>query len=144
MTFRSDGCAGCGTWNPLLQTGHPPGTKSSQTQKIQKNYKGLKITVCMHKLGQIMGKKMHTKTKRTQPTTSEEPGKQGVGTKSRSAAHMFPACNTTHQGVGKTPKPSLWPNSWTCCPYPLHIKTSSAQPPQGNQQGTCYFLFPQL
>ena len=37
-----------GTWDPLLQTGLTPGQKSPQATKYKKNYKGLKITVCMH------------------------------------------------------------------------------------------------
>ena len=80
---------------------------------------GLKITVFMCSWGKFWTK--DTKRPKNPTATSEEPGaeqKQGVGSKSR-VLSMPPALNTT-RGVGKTPKPPLWPNAWTH-PYPHPI-----------------------
>ena len=45
-------------------------------------------------------------------------------------------------GVGKAPKPPLWPNLWTH-PYPHSIKGTSSPAPQGASKGTyCLFSLP--
>ena len=90
-------------------------TNISSSNEIQRNYKGLKITVCMQSWGKLWTIR-YKKTEKTQLPLL----------KSRKAAyleqkqkHIPPAFSTT-QGVVKTPKPPLWPDPWTH-PYLLPI-----------------------
>ena len=71
----------------------------------------------MHEqLGQILGEKIQKEQKdgKTQLLLlKSREQKQGVGSKNR-VLLMPPALNTT-KGVGKPPKPHLWPDPWTHC-----------------------------
>ena len=92
----------------------------------------------MHaQLGQIMDKKIQ-KDQKSPTANSEEPGeKQGPGSKSR-VLHMHPA-HTTTKGVGKPPKPPLWPDLWTR-PYPHPIEGSSSSS-LGSKEGNLLLVF---
>ena len=86
----------------------------SLSNKIQRNYRGLKITGCMG-VRANSGEK-DTKKPKNPTATIEEPGKkQGFWSKSRLLC-MPPALNIT-KGMGKTPKPPFRSNPWTH-PYP--------------------------
>ena len=94
-----------GTWDPLPSSACT-WTNVSFSNKVQRNYKGLKITAHMQ-LGQI--RVTGCKKTKNPAATSEE-----LGAKSRLLC-IPPALST--KGVGKPPKPPLWPNSGTH-PYP--------------------------
>ena len=87
----------------------------SSSNKIQRNYKELKITACS------WGQLWTTRYKKTKnPTaTSEEPGAKAGGQEKSRVLLMPPAHNTT-KGVGRPPKPPLRPDPWTH-PYPHPI-----------------------
>ena len=101
-------------------------TNDSSSNKIQRNYKGLKVAACMHtQVGQIMDK-----IRKDQKPNCHF---RRAGSKSR-VLHMRPA-HTTTKGVGRPPKPRLWTH-----PYPHPIEGASSPPPRGASKGTCYLL----
>ena len=89
-------------------------TNFSWSNNTQRNYKGLKITVCMSRWGKLWTVR-YKKTKKPNCHFWRSWSKNGMGRKSR-VLHMAPALNTTIR-VGKIPKPPLWLDPWTC-PYP--------------------------
>ena len=92
-------CCSAGTW-----------TNVSSSNKIQRNYKGLKITACVcswDKLWTIRYKK----TKTQLPPLKSWEQKQGT---------VHDPCTRHHQVVGISPKPPLRPDPWTR-PYPHSI-----------------------
>ena len=90
-----------GTWDPLLHCCNACTWKNvPQSNKIQRNYKGLKITACMYSWGKFWTKDIK---KPQLPLLKSREQKQGVRSKSR-VLHMRPALNTT-KGVGRPPKP---------------------------------------
>ena len=102
-----------GTWDPLLQ--RLPLDKrlteqKKKKKKKQRNYKGLKITVkaCTPSWGKLWTTR-DKKTKKTQlPLLRSQEKKQDVEIKSWVLC-MSPEHNTT-KGMGRPPKPPLWPN----------------------------------
>ena len=122
-----------GTWNPLLwHCSAFTWTDVSLSKKIQRNYKGLKITVCMRNWGKFSIK--DTKRLKNTETTSEElEAKAGV-------LCMLPAHSITKR----------WAEHWghpfdlalgcipTLTPYkePAHLDSRS------KQQGSLLLVFP--
>ena len=102
-----------GTWDPWLQCCNAcTRTHLSSSNKIQRSYMGLKITVCMGSWGKFWTQKL------TNPiaTFEEQGAKVIVESKSR-VLHMRPAFNITI-GVGKTPESPF-------CSIPAHTPTLS-------------------
>ena len=134
--FKDHSETGC-TWDlrpfaAVLAPGQmfPWATKYKETIGTEKN--GIHDL-----LGQIMDKKIQ-KDQKSPTANSEEPGeKQGPGSKSR-VLHMHPA-HTTTKGVGKPPKPPLWPDLWTR-PYPHPIEGSSSSS-LGSKEGNLLLVF---
>ena len=112
-----------GSWDPLLQCLH----LDSSSNKIQRNYMGLKITACLPTGGANSGQKIQ-RDQKTQLTILKSPEqKRGVGSKSR-VLSMPPAQNIT-SGVGRPPKPPLQPDTLdTPLPSP-HIRRELPPPP---------------
>ena len=81
-------------------------TNVSLSNKLQRDYMGLKITECMCSWGKLWA----TRYKKTEkPTaTSKEHGAQ-----SGSRVLCMPPIHTATKGVAKPPKPPLWPDVWT-------------------------------
>ena len=86
----------------------------SSSNKIQRNYKGLKITVCICSWGKLWTIK-YNKAKKTLFYFWRDEGKIWV-------LGMSPAHNAT-KDMGRPPKPSPWFDPWTC-PYPCPYKES--------------------
>ena len=127
-----------GTWDPLLQCCNAcTRTHLSSSNKIQRSYVGLKITVCMGSWGKFWTPKL------TNPIASfeEQGAKLIVESKSR-VLHMCPALNITI-GVGKTPKSPF-------CSIPAHTpnlspyKEQAHYPPPGvsKQRSLLFVLAP--
>ena len=99
-------------------------TNVSLNNKIQRNYKGLKISVCMHSWGKLWTTR-YKKTKNPS-ATSEEPGaKAGRPEQNQSTVHA--PCTQHHQSGGQTtsatppdptpgPTPTLTPYKEPACP----------------------------
>ena len=90
-------------------------THVSSGNKIQRNYKRLKITACMRSWGKLWITR-YEKTKKPTATSKESGAKQGTA--------PVP-CTQHHQGVSRSPKPRLRPHPWTC-PYPHPIQGTSS------------------
>ena len=95
-------------------------TNISWSYKIQRNYKGLKITVCMHSWGKFCTKRYKKRPKSPSATSEEPRAKAGKGVGNKSRVLRMPPAHTTTKGVGKSPKPPLRPDPWTH-PYPHPI-----------------------
>ena len=109
-------------------------TNVSSSNKIQRNYKGLKITVCMCSWGKFWTSYKETK----------KPNCHFWRARKKSRVLRMPPAHNTTKGVGKTPKPPLWPDPWTH-PYPHPISGTSSPAPLREQASkeTCYlFLLP--
>ena len=65
-----------GTWDPLLQS--RKWTNVSSSNKTQRNYKGLKITVCVNNWGRLWTTN-YKKTKNTLPLLKSQEQKQAAG-----------------------------------------------------------------
>ena len=121
-----------GTWDPLWQC-HNACTKThpSLSNKMQRNYMGLKITVCMHSWGKFWTKdKNHQKTQLPLLKSSE----QVQGT----VVLCVPPAYTTTKGVCKPPKPPLWPGPWTHTSP--HLNKEQTQPFGSQQQRNLLFV----
>ena len=122
-----------GVWHSLLQRCDAyTCANTSSSNKIQRIYAGLKITACM------AGANSEQKTKKN---TQKNPNclfwrarskNEVLGAKESRVPRMPLALNTT-RGVGKTPKPPLWPDAWTH-PYPHPISETSSPAPSGSEQ----------
>ena len=69
-------------------------------------------------IGANYGQRIQKNLKTQQPHLKNLRAKAGVRSKIR--VLLMPSVHTTTKGVGRPPKPSLWPNSWTCsypCPH---------------------------
>ena len=98
--------------------------------KIQGNYKGLKITACMHSWDKIWTKR-YKKTKKKPNWISVE--EQGVRAGSKSRVLCMPPCKQHHQrSGGNTPEPSLQPSACTH-PYCHPVQRTSSFPPLGTK-----------
>ena len=88
----------------------------------------------MHvQLGPIMGMKTQNQNKtKTLTPTSEEP---------RAKAVYMSLAHNTIKGVGRPPKPPLWPDPWTSS-YPHFMKGNSSPLPPVSEQArkavVCY------
>ena len=116
-------------WDTLLQCCNAcTWTNLSASNKIQRNYMGLKLTACTHRWG-----KLWTKSPKNPTATSEEPGAKTGCREQKQVLSMPLALNTTI-GVGKTPKPPLWPDP-PDTPLPSPRLRNQLAPPSGSQQG---------
>ena len=104
-------------WDPLQQCCNAcPWRHLILNNKVQRNYMGLKITVCLFSWGKIMDK-------RYKETENPNCHFWRAWSKTRVLGAKAACCScsrhTTPPGgeVGKTPKPPLWPNPWahSCC-----------------------------
>ena len=111
-------------WDPLLKCCNAcTWTHFSSSNKIQRNYMGLKITACMRSWGKFWTQRIQRDQKKT-PKPTQLPllksleQKQGVGSKSR-VLRMPPARNAT-RAASKTSQPPLWPDPQThSYPHPI-------------------------
>ena len=102
-----------GTWDSLLQCCNAcTWTNLSSSNKTQRHYQGLKITVCMCNWDKLWIKD----TKRPKKKPNCHFWKAG----SKSPVLRMPHELNTTKGVGKAPKPPLWPDPWThLYPHPI-------------------------
>ena len=117
-----------GIWQPCCSD-CKAGTKtnSSFSNKIQRNYKELKITADMCSWANYR----QEDTKISKSTISEELRAKAGCQKQKQGTRHDP-CTHPHQCSGKTLKPHLWPDPWTCH-YPCPLKVTSSPIPQGEQ-----------
>ena len=119
-------------------------TNVSLSNKIQKNYKGLKITACICSWGKLWTTR-HKKTLNPSATSERLRTKtEGavVGSKSR-VLHIPPAPNTTKR-VGRPFKPLSSPTPGHT-PYPHPIEgTRMPRLGEGAREPVTYFRFPLL
>ena len=116
-------------------------TNGSLRNKIQRNYKGLKMTVCIGSWGKLQTKGFK-KTKQPNCYFWRPRSKNWVlGAKAGYCA-CPPVLNTT-KGAGTLPKPPLQPNLWTH-PYSHSTEGTSLLLLNGRvSEGTCcVFLLP--
>lgn len=88
------------------------------TNKIQRNYKGLKITVYMESWGKLWARRHKNLKTQLQLFKSREQNR---------VLCISLACTTT-KGVGRPPKPPLWPDPWTCPLPSTHIRNQLTLP----------------
>ena len=94
---------GPGTLAAVLAAGQP-----SPRQQIQRNYKALKTTICMHSWGELWTAR-HKKTQKLPlPLLKGLKQKQGVGSKSGLPC-MSPALNTNKAVGNHLSHPLAWP-----------------------------------
>ena len=119
-------------------------TNVSLSNKIQTNYKGLKITACVYSWGKLLTTR-HKKTPNPTATSERLRTKTRVvvvGSKSR-VLLIPPAPNTTKR-VGRPLKPPSSPTpGHTAYPHPLE-GTSVPRLGEGAREPVSYFRFPLL
>ena len=109
-----------GTWDPLLQCLH---LDISSSNKIQRNYKGLKITACVSRWLKPWTKR-YKKAKTQLPLLRFLEQKQGA---------MHDACTEHHKGGGQTTQSPSGPHRST---PPLTPLKEPARPLRGVSKGT--------
>ena len=114
---------GPGTWDLLLQRLHLD--KHLSKQQNTKKFEGTKNKYTTVQLGQIINSKTQ---KITNPIATIE-----VSEQKQEPVHD-PAHSTT-KGVGRPPKPPLWPD-----PSP-HIRDQLSLPSSGSKQGNLFLVF---
>ena len=120
-----------GTWNPLLwRCSAFTWTDVSLSKKIQRNYKGLKITVCMRNWGKFSIKDTK-RLKNTEATSEELEAKQGY-----CACSLHTASQRGGQNTGATPftLPLDAP-----LPSP-HVRNQLTWTPGASNKETCYLF----
>ena len=91
-----------------------PGHSSPPATNIQRNYMGLKTTLCMHSWGERWTKKMQKRHTHTQTTVvAEEPGAKNWVLGAKAPYWASPPNTQHHKGMGKPPKLPLTPNPQT-------------------------------
>ena len=110
-----------GTWDPFLQCLH---LDISSSNKIQRNYKRLKITACVGRWLKLWTKR-YKKAKTQLPLLRFQEQKQGA---------MHDACTEHHKGGGQTTQTPSGPHRST---PPLTPLKEPARPPQRMSKGTC-------
>ena len=122
-------------WDPLLQRCNAcTWTNVSSSYKIQVNYKGLKITVCVHSWGKFWTKDTKRPKKAQLPLLKSREQKQGVGSKS-GVLRMPPALNTTKWWAEHLSHPS-GPTPGPIPTYPHPIQGTSL-PPSARELVAC-------
>ena len=95
-----------GLWDPLLWCCNACAwTHLSPSNRIQRNCVGLKITACLHSWGESWTSKIQRDQKAQLPFLRSLEQKQDT---------VHAPYTHHHLGVGKTPKPRLQPDPWTC------------------------------
>ena len=128
-----------GTWDPLLQCCNAcTWTNVSSSNKIQRNYKELKITACMPtQLGQIMDNEIQRDQKN--PTaSSEEPGAK-AGRQEQKKGTVHSPSTQHHLRGGQT---TVWAQPLdTPLPSP-HIRNQLGprSASERESKGTCYLF----
>ena len=111
-----------GTWDPFLQCLH---LDISSSNKIQRNYKRLKITACVSRWLKLWTKR-YKKAKTQLPLLRFREQKQGA---------MHDACTEHHKGGGQTTQTPSGPHRST---PPLTPLKEPARPLRGVSKGTFY------
>ena len=101
--------------------------------KIQRNYMGLKMAVCMCSWNKSWTKR-YKKTNNS-VAISEELGAKELGVGSKNRVLCMSPCTQHHKGVGRPPKPPLRPTS-RHSPTLTHLRNEHT-PHQRVSKGTC-------
>ena len=98
-------------------------TQLSSSNKIQRNYLGLKITACLQQLEHILGKRCKETKTPVLKSLEQRPG-----------TACAQACNSPKGWA--TPKPTLWPMPWTPLPSPYIRNKHSPRSPAPHSSGS--------